>query len=161
MRSLLRVGIRPLKNARISFGVQLALVFFWLLYGGFMLYSGSAADDRNYLSIVFLFLAFLYLLYILAQNTSIFGTQSYLEITPAYIVQKNGHFRPKQVIAFEDVKTLTLLPNLLRFTLKDGETETMDLKSIKRKKNLALVKEKLQIMAERHRFEITETGLPR
>jgi hypothetical protein len=124
-----------------------------------MLFSGSETDDRNYLSIVFLFLAFLYLLYILAQNTSIFGTQSYLEITPAYIVQKKGHFRPKQVIAFEDVQSLTILPNLLRFSLKNGNTETMDLKSVRRKKNLVKVKENLQLMAERHRFQITETGL--
>lgn len=159
MRSLLRVGIRPLKNARVSFSVQLALVFFWLLYGGFMLYSGSETDDRNYLSIVFLFLAFLYLIYILAQNTSIFGTQSYLEITPAYIVQKKGHFRPKQVIAFEDVQSLTILPTVLRFNLKNGHTETMDLKSVRRKKNLAKVKENLQLMAERHRFAISETDL--
>src|SRR6478735_3229981 len=118
MRSLLRVGIRPLKNACVSFSVQLALVFFWLLYGGFMLFSGSETDDRNYLSIVFLFLAFLYLIYILAQNTSIFGTQSYLEITPAYIVQKKGHFRPKQVVAFEEVASVQVLPATLRFKMK-------------------------------------------
>ena len=161
MRSLLRVGIRPLKNSRISFSVQLAIVFFWLAYGTALLFTESDTNDRSYLHITFLVLAFIYLLYILAQNTSIFGTQSYLEITPAYIVQKKGHFRPKQVIAFEDVKNLVVLPNLLRFTMKDGETETMDLKLIKRKKHLALVKEKLQLMAERHHFVISETGLPK
>ena len=152
MRSLLRVGIRPLKNSRISFSVQLAIVFFWLAYAGALLFTESDTNDRSYLHIVFLVLAFLYLLYILAQNTSIFGTQSYLEITPAYIVQKKGHFRPKQVIAFDDVASLQILPTTLRFKLKNGEQETMDLKSLKRRKNIELVKEKLQLMSERHRF---------
>src|SRR6478735_2264274 len=109
MRSLLRVGIRPLKNSRISFGVQLAIVFFWLAYGTALLFTEPEANDRSYLHMVFLVLAFIYLLYILAQNTSIFGTQSYLEITPAYIVEKKGHFRPKQVIAFNEVDSLYIL----------------------------------------------------
>jgi hypothetical protein len=152
MRSLLRVGIRPLKNSRISFGVQLAIVFFWLAYGSALLFTESDTNDRSYLHIVFLILAFLYLLYILAQNTSIFGTQSYLEITPAYIVQKKGHFRPKQVIAFDDVESVQILPTTLRFKLKNGQQETMDLRSLKRRKNIELVKEKLQLMSERHRF---------
>lgn len=160
MRSLLRVGIRPLKNSRISFSVQLALVFFWLAYGTALLFTENPANDRSYLHIVFLILAFLYLLYILAQNTSIFGTQSYLEITPAYIVQKKGHFRPKLVIAFEEVATLQMVPHLLHFTMKDGEKISMDTRSIKRKKNIALVKENLEKMAERHRFELIDsTGL--
>jgi hypothetical protein len=159
MRSLLRVGIRPLKNSRISFSVQLALVFFWLLYGGFMLYSNTGTNDQNFFTFVFIGLALLYLIYILAQNTSIFGTQSYLEITPAYIVQKKGHFRPKTVIAFEDVQGLTILPYSLRFVLKSDETETIDIKLVRKKKNLAKVKEKLYQMADRHRFAITENGL--
>ena len=157
MRSLLRVGVRPLKNSRISFSVQLAIVFFWLAYGSALLFTENETNDRSYLHITFLILAFIYLLYILAQNTSIFGTQSYLEITPAYIVQKKGHFRPKQVIAFEEVSSVKILPTSLRFSLKNGETETMDLKILKRRKNVMLVKEKLQMMAERHRFDITET----
>lgn len=156
MRSLLRVGIRPLKNSRISFSVQLAIVFFWLAYGTALLFTENPANDRSYLHIVFLILAFLYLLYILAQNTSIFGTQSYLEITPAYIVQKKGHFRPKLVIPFEEVSKLQMAPHLLHFTMKGGELITMDTKSIRRKKNIALVKEKLQLMAERHRFELID-----
>ena len=156
MRSLLRVGIRPLKNSGISFSVQLALVFFWLAYGTALLFTENPANDRSYLHIVFLILAFLYLLYILAQNTSIFGTQSYLEITPAYIVQKKGHFRPKLVIAFEEVASLQMAPHLLHFTMKDGEKITMDTRSIKRKKNIALVKENLEKMAERHRFEFID-----
>ncbi len=156
MRSLLRVGIRPLKTSRISFSVQLAIVFFWLAYGGALLFTENPANDRSYLHIIFLLLAFLYLIYILAQNTSIFGTQSYLEITPAYIVQKKGHFRPKLVIAFEEVTKLQILPNLLQFHLKDGQQLTVDTKSIKRRKNITLIKENLEIMAERHRFELID-----
>ena len=132
MRSLLRVGIRPLKNSRISFSVQLALVFFWLAYGTALLFTENPANDRSYLHIVF------------------------LEITPAYIVQKKGHFRPKLVIAFEEVASLQMAPHLLHFTMKDGEKITMDTRSIKRKKNIALVKENLEKMAERHRFEFID-----
>lgn len=158
MRSLLRVGIRPSKNSRISFNVQLAIVFFWLAYGTALLFTESPTNDRSYLHIIFLVLAFCYLLYLLAQNTSIFGTQSYLEITPAYIVQKKGHFRPKLVIAFEEVRKLQMLPHLLQFTMQDGAIITMDTRSIKRKKNLALVKESLEKMAERHRFELSDNA---
>jgi len=156
MRSLLRVGIRPLKNSRISFSVQLAIVFFWIAYGSALLFTESDTNDRSYLHITFLILALLYLIYILAQNTSLFGTQSYLEITPAYIVQKKGHFRPKQVIAFEELESVQFLPTTLRFKLRNGETASMDLRSLKSRKNVGLVKEKLQLMADRHRFELTD-----
>ena len=159
MRSLLRVGIRPLKNSRISFGVQLALVFFWLAYASALLLTESDTNDRSYLHLVFLVLALLYLIYILAQNTSIFGTQSYLEITPAYIVQKNGHFRPKQVIAFEELNSVQFMPSVMRFQMKNGETATMNLKLLKSRKNIELVKEKLRMMAERHRFEFTDSSV--
>jgi hypothetical protein len=159
MRSLLRVGIRPMKNSRISFSVQLALVLFWLAYVGTMIFTESETNDRNFLHYVFLALTLLYLIYILAQNTSIFGTQSYLEITPAYIVQKKGHFRPKLAIPFDEVASIQMIPNFLKFTLKNGEQLTMDTKSIKRKKNIDLIKEKLQMMAERHRFELKDNTI--
>jgi hypothetical protein len=156
MKSLLLVGIRPMKNSRISFSVQLALVLFWLAYVGTMLFTESETNDRNFLHYVFLALTLLYLIYILAQNTSIFGLQSYLQITPAYIVQKKGHFKPKLAIPFEEVAAIQIIPNFLRFTMKNGERFTMDTKSIKRKKNIDLIKEKLQLMAERHRFELKD-----
>lgn len=156
MKSLMRVGIRPLKNSRFPFSMQLALVFFWLAYGTALLFTENPTNDRSYLHIVFLILAFFYLLYILAQNTSIFGTQSYLEITPAYIVQKKGHFRPKLAIPFDEVAEVTMVPNMLRFAMKNGETLQMDTKSIKRKKNIVLLKKNLQLMADRHRFTFTD-----
>ena len=151
------MGIRPLKNSRISFSVQLALVLFWLAYVVIMIFTESATNDRNYLHFVFLALTLLYLVYILAQNTSIFGTQSYLEITPAYIVQKKGHFKPKVAIPFDEVAMVQIVPNFLRFTMKNGEQVTMDTKSIKQQRNIALVKEKLEMMAERHRFELKDS----
>lgn len=95
MKSLVRVGLRPSRNARISFGVQLALVFFWLIYALFLLFTESPTNDRHFVHYIFLAFAVGYLIYILAQNTPVFGTQSYFEITPAYIVLKRGHFRPK------------------------------------------------------------------
>lgn len=106
MRSLVRVGLRPSRNGRLSFGVQLALVFFWILYAAFLIFSDNPTNDRNFLAYTFLTLAVGYLLYILAQNTSIFGSQAYFEITPYYIVQKQGHFRKKIVIPFQEVATM-------------------------------------------------------
>src|SRR5687767_2130988 len=106
MRSLVRVGLRPSRNSRLSFGMQLLLVFFWILYAGFMIFSDNPANDRNFVYYIFLLLALGYLIYILAQNTSVFGTQAYFEITPDYIVQKQGHFRPKVVIPLQEVATM-------------------------------------------------------
>ena len=156
MKSLVRVGLRPSRNARISFGVQLALACFWLIYGLFLLFTDSPTNDNHFFHYVFLLLALGYLVYILAQNTPIFGTQSYFEITPAYIVLKRGHFRPKTIYSFEEVASLHIAPLTLYLVLKNGEKHTIDLRIISRRKNLKKVKEHLRLMALKFDFDLTE-----
>lgn len=156
MRSLIRVGLRPSRNARLSFGVQLALVFFWIIYALFLIFSENPTNDRNFFYYIFLALAIGYLCYILSQNTSIFGTQAYFEITPDYIVQKQGHFRKKIVIPFAQVAAMHVATFALRLTMKTGEQQMLDLKLIRRRRNLKLIKEQLHNMALKFDIEITE-----
>jgi hypothetical protein len=157
MRSLVHVGLRPSRNAKLSFGMQLMLVFFWIVYALFLAFTDSPTNDRNFLNYVFLVLALGYLIYILAQNTSIFGTQAYFEITPDYIVQKQGHFRKKIVIPFQDVAALHLATFALKLTMKNGEHYLLDLKLVRRRRNLKLIKEALRNMALKFDFDLTET----
>lgn len=156
MRSLIRVGLRPSRNARLSFGVQLALVFFWIIYALFLVFSENPTNDRNFFYYIFLTLAVGYLFYILSQNTSIFGTQAYFEITPDYIVQKQGHFRKKIVIPFAEVASMHIATFALRLTMKTGEVQMLDLKLIRRRRNLKLIKEQLHNMALKFDIEVTE-----
>ncbi|MDQ4139091.1 MAG: hypothetical protein M3142_01070 [Bacteroidota bacterium] len=158
MKSLVRVGLRPSRNARVSFGVQLALAFFLLIYAIFFLFTESS--DSHFIHYVFLVFAIGYLIYILAQNTPIFGTQAYFEITPDYIVLKRGHFRPKTVYSFEDVEHLHIAPLSLRLHQKNGENHIIDLRIISRRKNLKKIKEQLHLMALKFDFELTEGPPP-
>jgi hypothetical protein len=161
MRSLIRVGLRPSRNARLSFSVQLMLVFFWIIYALFLLFSEKDLNDRNFLYYTFLFLAICYLCYILAQNTSIFGMQAYFEITPDYIVQKQGHFRKKIVIPFAEVAAMHIATFALKLTLKNGEQQLLDLKLIRRRRNLKLIKEQLYNMALKFDIALTEGAISR
>ena len=74
-----------------------------------------------------------YLGYVLVNNAPIFGTQSYLEFTPGYIVHKNGLFRPKQVFAAENIAALELKAFQLRVRQKDGEIYALNLREVKGK----------------------------
>lgn len=156
MRSLVRVGLRPSRNARLSFGMQLLLVFFWIVYALFMVFSDNPTNDSNFLYYIFLLLACGYLIYILAQNTSIFGTQAYFEITPDYIVQKQGHFRPKVIVPLQDVETMHISALALNMVMKDGGKQILDLKLIRKRKNLKQIKEQLRKMALKFDFNLTE-----
>src|SRR5688572_17496477 len=105
MKSLARVGLRPSRDHKISFGVQLGLVLLWITYGLFLIFTEptNSTNDRHFIHYIFIILALGYLLFILAQNTSLFGKQSYLEITPAYVVEKRGHFKKKVAIYLQEV----------------------------------------------------------
>jgi len=159
MRSLVRVGLRPSRHAKLSFGVQLMLVFFWIISALFLILAESPSVDQNYFYYVFLVLAIGYLIYILAQNTSIFGTQAYFEITPAYIVQKQGHFKPKIVIPLSDVAAMHISALALRLNMKDGTQQMLDLRLIRKRKNLKQIKEHLRNMALKYDFNLTEGSI--
>lgn len=160
MKSLARVGLRPSRDHKISFGVQLALVLLWITYGLFLVFTEpeNAANDRHFIHYTFIVLALGYLLFILAQNTSLFGTQSYLEITPAYVVEKRGHFKKKVAIHLQDVTALTINNTQARFAMRDGTRCQIDLKLVSSRKSQRLVKDKLLIVSEKHGIPVTDNS---
>ncbi|ALI98130.1 hypothetical protein [Rufibacter tibetensis] len=162
MRSLARVGLRPSRDHKISFGVQLALVALWMTYSLFLIFTEptTSTNDRHFIHYVFLILAFGYLLFILAQNTSLFGNQSYLEITPAYVVEKRGHFKKKTAIYLQDVTGITVNNSLAKFAMRDGTKCQVNLKLISTRKGQRIAKEKLQEVADKHGIEIKDSSVP-
>lgn len=158
MKSLARVGLRPSRDHKISFGIQLALVLLWISYGLFLVFTepGSSTNDRHFIHYIFLVLAFGYLLFILAQNTSVFGTQSYLEITPAYVVEKRGHFKKKLAIYLQDVTAIHFNNTLARFTMRDGSRCQINLRLVSTRKSSKLVKDKLLEVAQKHDIPVTD-----
>ncbi|WP_192820076.1 hypothetical protein [Rufibacter sp. LB8] len=160
MKSLARVGLRPSRDHKISFGVQLALVLLWLSYGLFLVFTepGNATNDRHFIHYIFLGLALGYLVFILAQNTSLFGTQSYLEITPAYVVEKRGHFKKKIAIPLQDVTAINMNNTQARFTMRDGSKCSIELKLVSTRKSQRLVKDKLNEVARKHDIPVTDTS---
>jgi len=152
--------LRPSRDHKISFGVQLALVVLWITYGLFLVFTepGSNTNDRHFIHYVFLILALGYLIFILAQNTSVFGTQSYLEITPAYVVEKRGHFRKKVAIYLQEVTGITFTNTQARFAMRDGSKCLIDLRLVSTRKSSKLVKDKLMEVAQQHDIPVTDNS---
>ncbi|KAA3439333.1 hypothetical protein [Rufibacter hautae] len=161
MKSLARVGLRPSRDHKISFGVQLGLVLLWMAYGLFMIFTepDSSTNDRHFIHYVFLILALGYLLFILAQNTSVFGQQSYLEITPAYVVEKRGHFKKKIAIHLQDVTGISINNNQARFAMRDGSRCQVNLRLVSSRKSQQIAKTKLLEVADRHAIPVTDTSI--
>jgi len=101
---------------------------------------------------------FVYIGYVLVNNAPIFGTQSYLEFTPGYIVHKNGLFRAKQVFAAENIATLQLRPMLLRVQLKDGEAYALNLREVKGKMRKQRFREQVRQFAATHGVQLAESS---
>ena len=153
-----RIRLRPANTSRIPFWGQLAIGLFWLAYVVFGLWSDSGAQDYHFLHWVFLVFTFVYLGYVLVNNAPIFGTQSYLEFTPGYIVHKNGLFRAKQVFAAENIATLQLRPMLLRVQLKDGEVYALNLREVKGKLRKQRFREQVRQFAAQHGLQLAESS---
>jgi len=99
-----------------------------------------------------------YIGYILVNNAPIFGTQSYLEFTPGYIVHKNGLFRAKQVFAAENIAALELRPMVLRVRQKDGETYALNLREVKGKMRKQRFREQVRQFAAQHGVQLAESS---
>ncbi|TPE44655.1 hypothetical protein [Pontibacter mangrovi] len=155
-RSTLIVQLSPTRNAKLSFTVQLILTLFWLAWAAMLLFSADRTYEQNYLYYVFFGLAVAFFFYVMLQNTSIFGVQSYIEVTPQYIVQKFGVFRTKHIIQIPDIAGVHITPLALRVTLKDGEQIYLDLKQVRKKRDLDRIKNKIRDLAEMHQFELTD-----
>jgi hypothetical protein len=95
---------------------------------------------------------------VLVHNAPVFGTQSYLEFTPGYIVHKNGLFRPKQVIAAEKIAALELRPMLLRVQQKDGEVYALNLREVKGKMRKQRFREQVRQFASQHGVQLVESN---
>ena len=153
-----RIRLRPANNSRVPFWGQLAIGLFWLAYVAFGLLSNTGAQDYHFLHWVFLVFTFVYLGYVLVNNAPIFGTQSYLEFTPGYIVHKNGLFRPKQVFAAENIAALELRSLALRVRQKDGEIYALNLREVKGKMRKTHFREQVRAFASKHSLPLQEVS---
>lgn len=154
-----RIRLRPANTSRIPYWGQLAIGAFWLAY---VLFSMQWGDDRiqdyHFLHYVFLVFTLVYIGYVLVHNAPIFGTQSYLEFTPGYLVHKNGLFRPKQVFAAETIAALELLPLLLRVRLKDNELYALNLREVKGRRRKEVFRQQVRKFAAQYGIELRETA---
>ena len=151
-----RIRLRPANTSRVPFWGQLAIGLFWLAYVLFGMWSDYGAQDYHFLHWVFLVFTFVYLGYVLVNNAPIFGTQSYLEFTPGYIVHKNGLFRPKQVFAAENISALELKPAVLRVRQKDGEIYALNLREVKGKMRKTQFREQVRQFAAKYNLPLQE-----
>ncbi len=151
-----RIRLRPANTSRVNFWGQLAIGLFWLAYVLFGILSDTGAQDYHFLHWVFLVFTFVYLGYVLVNNAPIFGTQSYLEFTPGYMVHKNGLFRPKQVFAAENMAALELKSSTLRVRQKDGEIYALNLSEVKGKRRKMSFREQVRAFAATHGVPLQE-----
>ena len=159
-RSSLFVQLSPSRNAKLSFTVQLVLTLFWLAWATMLLITENPTADQNYLYYIFFGLAVVFLGYVILQNTSVFGIQSYIEVTPEYIVQKNGVFRSKMITAIPDIAAIHMSPMALRITQRDGNKLYLDLKQVRKKKDIEKIKSRLRELSTVHNFEVSEANIP-
>jgi len=153
-----RIRLRPANTSRVPFWGQLAIGLFWVVYVLAMAWGDTAANDYHFLHWVFLVFSLVYIGYVLVNNAPIFGTQSYLEFTPGYLVHKNGLFRPKQVFAVENIANLELLASMLRVRLKDNELYALDLKEVKGKRRKLVFREQVRRFATRYSINLLESN---
>ncbi|MGI4871708.1 MAG: hypothetical protein ACRYFX_11080 [Janthinobacterium lividum] len=151
-----RIRLRPANSSRLSFGVQVSLALFAIVYALLMLRNSPPSQDFYWLSYVFLAGCVLYLGFILVHNAPVFGTQSYFEFAPGYLVHKPGLFRAKQVIAAETMSQLELLPRQLRVRLKDGEIHVLNMREVKGTRRRALLRGQLESFASRYNVALRE-----
>jgi len=153
-----RIRLRPANNSRVPFWGQLAIGLFWLTYVLFGILSNTGAQDYHFLHWVFLVFTFVYLGYVLVNNAPIFGTQSYFEFTPGYLVHKNGLFRPKQVFAAENIAALELKSFQLRVCQKDGEIYALNLREVKGRNRKMRFREQLREFAAKYNLPLQESS---
>ena len=137
-------------------GLALALVLFAIVYALLMLLSNPQEHNYTPLHYVFLLACAGYLGFILVHNAPVFGTQSYFEFAPGYLVRKAGLFRAKQVFATESIERLELLPRQLRLRLRDGDFYVLNLREIRGTRRRALFMQQLRHFAERYGVALQE-----
>ena len=156
----IRIRLRPANSSRLSFGVQVSLAVFAIAYAVLMLRSSPSTQDFYWLHYVFLAGCAAYLGFILVHNAPVFGTQSYFEFAPGYLVHKAGLFRAKQVFAAENMSLLELLPRQLRVRLKDGDIHVLNMREVRGTRRQAVLRGQLEGFAKRYGVELRQEGSP-
>ncbi|MDU0371037.1 hypothetical protein ACFPAF_11575 [Hymenobacter endophyticus] len=151
-----RIRLQPANTQRIPFWGQLFLGLLWIAYTVSLIVTGEGASDMHFLHYVFLVFSLIYLGYVLVHNAPVFGTQSYLEFTPAYIVHKDGLFRPKQAFPAENIAGLELAPQQLRVQLKEGGNYSLSLRQVKGAKRKRMLREQVRSFAAKHNLPLRD-----
>lgn len=153
-----RIRLRPANNSRVDFWGQLLISGGWVLYALFAMQRDNTVDAWRFVHWPVLLMGAAYLIFVLIHNAPVFGTQSYLEFTPGYLVHKSGLFRAKQVFAAEKMAALELKPLLLRVRLKDGEIYPLNLRQVKGRSRKVMFREQVRQFAAQHGVALQETS---
>lgn len=157
--TFVRVRLNPIADARLPFPAQVVLGLVMVAYAGAALLAGSdpdAAQARPLLHAVFMGFALAYLAYVIARSAPLFGTQSYLEFTPDYLVHKHGLFRPKAAFSAEDLARFELTDRQLRIIPKTGEPHVVSLRQVRGPRKRARLRAGLESFAQRHGLAVVE-----
>ena len=151
-----RIRLQPANNSRIPFWGQIFIGMLWIAYTLALIISDSGINDMHFLHYVFLVFSLVYVGYVLVNNAPIFGTQTYLEFTPAYLVHKGGLFRPKQVFAVEDIVSLELAMRQVRVQLKDGNSYVLNLREVRGTRRRQRLLDLVRRFAAEHQIQLVD-----
>ncbi len=153
-----RIRLRPANTSRVNFWNQLTISGGWILYAVFAMLRDEQGGPLRFVHWLVLALGVAYLGFVLINNAPVFGTQSYLEFTPGYLVYKPGLFRAKQVFAAETIATLELRPLLLRIRQKDGEIYPLNLRQVRGRNRKLMFREQVRQFAAQHGVALQEAS---
>jgi hypothetical protein len=156
--SFVRIRLNPIADARLPFPAQLVLGLVMVAYALAALLTSAEPDggaaSRPLLHAVFLGFAVTYLGYIIARSSPLFGTQSYLEMTPDYLVHKRGLFQPKMAFQAEELSRIELSDHELRIIPRNGEVHAVSLKQVRGPKKRGRLRAGLEAFTQRHGVEL-------
>ncbi len=156
--TFVRIRLNPIADARLPFPAQLVLGLVMVAYAAAALLTGSdpgAATAHPLLHAVFMGFAVAYLGYVIARSAPLFGTQSYLELTPDYLVHKRGLFQPKAAFRAEEIAGFALSDRVLRIVPKTGEIHEIPLRQVRGARKRARLRAGLEAFAGRHGVSVT------
>lgn len=155
-RSTTRIRLQPANNSRIPFWGQLFIGTLWIAYTVALIVTDSGLNDLHFLHYVFLVFSLVYVGYVLVNNAPVFGTQTYLEFTPAYLVHKGGLFQPKQVFPVEEIVSLELAARQVRVQLQDGSNYVLNLREVRGTRRRQRLLDLVRRFAEDHQITLLD-----
>lgn len=157
--TFVRIRLNPIAGGRLPFPAQLVLGLVMAAYAGAALLTGSdptAARAHPLLHGVFMGFALAYLAYVIGRSAPLFGTQSYLEFTPDYLVHKHGLFRPKVAFGAEEIAHFELSDRQLRIVPKAGVPHDISLRQVRGPRKRARLRAGLEAFAQRHGLAVQQ-----